>query len=364
MRSHIVNYKNRTSAQEARRGTPWWRRHLVNVGFFLDQVPRVVIRCRLVGHRSIVDGSDTTRVGRPAARWVVCDRCGIRPDPQGTLDPQAWAPGDPYTGPVAASAAHLRVVRDDLFDQNQAGGWQLPGPYPTHPTGGLGGQLVIAANPFGVGFEVKVGNRGSERPLAAAVYLGWLGALYLHTEEIGEWWQRRLNPAGYQSRVVEVRLDRAQLRWKLWARRDERSSTDPWWMGGTVSFRWRDKLLGHRRYSFTDVPGGVVARLVRMPEGDYLVNLTLQTVTVGRRRWRKTRRPYSVDWATLGRGIPTKGPLRGRVFGSSVTVSDQAVNAGTWPAEAVAAIGLRMAKDRTREGWEPTGAVPVTVAAS
>lgn len=369
MHSQIVNYNAREPGR--RRRTPWWRRHLVNVGFFLHQVPRPLLPCRLFGHRPVVDGTTVTPANRPGylpSRWVVCDRCGVRPDPQGHLDPRRWDIDARYTGewgPAGERPPRLRVVRQDRpYDQAEdEHNWHPPGPFRRRATGGLGGQLVVIGNPFGVGFELKVGNGGSEHTLAAHLYLGWLGALYLNTERIGTWLQRRLNPVGYQSRIIEVRFSRGELRWRLWAKRDESSRDDPWWMDGKLSFRLRDKLLGRRLYDYTDVPGGQVARFVRMPEGDYLVNLKLQAVTLGRKRWFKKRMPYSVDWSALGKGIPTEGPLRGRIFGSSVQVSDRAVTAGTWPAEAAAAIALRVAEHRTREGWEPTGKVPVQVAA-
>jgi hypothetical protein len=103
--------------------------------------------------------------------------------------------------------------------------------------------------------------------------------------------------------------------------------------------------------------------MVRMPEADYLVALKLQRVTHGRRRGREPKRSWSVDWTTLGGGIPTKGPHRGRICGSGVDVSDRSVRAGTWPAEAVAAVAARITRDRTGHGWEPLGAVAVDLAA-
>jgi hypothetical protein len=199
------------------------------------------------------------------------------------------------------------------------------------------------------------------------VHLGPLGALYLHTGGgIGRVVQRRLNadsPDGRcrPSQQVEVRLDRGRLRWRWWVPRDStpREHGLPWWRDGELDLRLLDKVLGPRRYDFVDVPGGQAARLVRMPEADYLVNLKLREVTVGRRRGRHKRMPYEVDWSALGKGIPTEGPLRGRIFGASVSVTDAAVAAGTWPAAAAAGIAEYITARRTSHEWEPTGLVKV-----
>lgn len=363
MHAHTVNYRERDGA---RRG-----QQLVNVGFFLHGTPRLTLWCRLFGHRPVVDGTEPTGLTGstyrgPGYRWVCCDRCGVRGEPQGNLDPGVYAIGDRYAGdwgepPPArprAAADYLKSLKDV--------GYHPPGQIPRSSTGALGGQLVLGPGGFGgLGWEVKVGNCGSEHTLAASVHFGPLGALYLHTERHGTWWQRRLNPDGYESRITGVRFVAGRLEWRFWSRRDNGSrygpNAEPWWRNGELNLRWRDKLLGPRRYVYTDVDGGNAARLVRMPEDDYLVVLKLQRCTLGRRRGRKTR-SWSVDWNAPGKGIPTKGPGRGRIYGSGVTVSDQAVRAGTWPAEAAAAIAARMTRDRTSHRWEPTGRVPIDTA--
>jgi len=71
---------------------------LLNRGYFLTGLPRLILLCRLLGHRPVVDGTTGYR-DRPGHRWVCCDRCGVRPDPQGQLDPDRWNIGDRYTGP-------------------------------------------------------------------------------------------------------------------------------------------------------------------------------------------------------------------------------------------------------------------------
>jgi hypothetical protein len=342
------------------------RGQLVNVGFFAHSVPRLIPWCRLLGHRPVVAGTDPIRqdgssyVGR-AYRWVCCDRCGVRGDPQGSLDPQVWAVGDRYAGdwlPQLPAGRRDRAERD--------AGFQRPGPIERRPDGALGGQLLVGGCDFGgVGWEFKVGNCASEHTLAAQLNLGWLGALYLHTERFGTGVQRRLNPTGYESRITGVRLRDGRLEWRLWSKRDSGSrygpTREPWWRNGEISLRWRDRLWGPKRYAYTDVPDGQVNRIVRMPEGDYLVRLKLQQVAYGRRRGRRKTLSWSVDWSTAGAGIPVKAPGRGRISGSAVDVSERAVRAGTWPAEACTAIAATITGHRTSYDWDPIGRAPVNV---
>jgi hypothetical protein len=349
--AHLVNHKKRDRSS-------YW----VHVGGWLHGLPRLTIGCRLFGHRPAVDGSTRTAVNDPGyrpARWVACDRCGLRPEPQGSLNPDVWNIGDRYDGP------HQPLVPRWSKATRWTVGDHPPGPWPPHPTGVLGFEFVAGRGHgewSGYGFQFKVGNAGSEHTLAFHVYAG-PAALYLHTEGFGEWLVRRLNPVDLYSRETGIRFVRGGIEWKVWSMRDNpRGDREPWWRRGEISLRWRDKLFGPKRYSYTDIAGGEVARVVRMPEGEYLVNLKLQEVRFGRRRGRKVR-SYSVDWEALGQGIPTKGPLRGRVVGSHVKVPEIAVRAGTWPAEAVAGIAKQITTTRTRYEWEPTGKVRVDAAA-
>lgn len=352
MRAHTVNYRARDAAYH-RRG------QIVNVGFFLTGLPRLIPVCRLLGHRPVVDGiydRPTSTGVTYGVRWVVCDRCGTRGEPQGSLDPVRYVIGDRYAGPWKADVPTGAGTTESRYGTRLS----VPGPIGVRPRGELGGQLVIGANQSGWGVEVKVGNAGSEHTLAASIHCGWMGALYLHTERFGQGIQRRLNPTGYQSRVSGLRWSGGCLTWMLWARRDEHADTDPWWQYHLFDLRIRDKVLGPRRYAYTDVPGGEVSRLVRMPEGDYLVGLKLQRRRFGRRRGRP-RCSWTVEWNTLGRGIPTRGPGRNKTLGSGVDVSDRSVRVGTWPSEATAAIVAQMTAERTQYEWEPGGLVPIGV---
>lgn len=315
------------------RGGPRAGRAL-DCGFWIHGVPRVVAVCRVFGHKPVVDGTDPIGVSG-AHRWVCCNRCGVRPDPQGSLNPDQWTQGDRYTGPWGRSDAPLTGPHE-------------PGQWPTNPTGVLGGQLVIGKTYGGVGFELKVGHAGSENTLAANITCSPIGALYLHTEGFGTWLQRRLVPRGYDSRVIGIRASDGRVTWKLWAKRDGGGRGTPWWQEGSISYALRDKLLGHRRYSYTEV-GEPVTATVRMPHGDdHEVTLQLKRQSYGRAKGRK-KLTWSASWDCPA-GIPTKQGGRGRIMGSGVPVGDDAVENGTWAAAASAAIAVKATAMRTRYG--------------
>ncbi|MER7213191.1 hypothetical protein ABT340_39525 [Streptosporangium sp. NPDC000239] len=337
------------------------RGRLVNRGFWLSGIPRPLIWCRLLGHRPVVDGYGPHRPGLDAARWVCCDRCGVRPDPQGNLDPDQWDVGQRYTGTFDGAL----VVRDRPNSREPSAAKRplvrvhgSPGSWPRRSEGEVGGQFVIGKT-FGVfEAEVKVGNAGSEQTLAAHLRIWPIGALYLHTERFGTWLQRRLNPTGYDSRLISLAVGDWQVRWKLWARRDHYSRTDPWWMHGSISLNPVEQLLGPKYYSYENV-GEPVTATVRMPHGDdHQVTLQLQSRTFGRRRGRKTV-GWDADWNCEG-GIATKPGDRGGVWGSGVEVPDDAVKAGDWVSAAVAAIAQRLTADRVRYGFQKRTAPEVT----
>jgi hypothetical protein len=347
VRFHTVNYRKHRPTGPA----------LLHRGAWLYGVPRVILRCRLFGHKPVVDGTDGYQ-DRPGSRWVACDRCGIRPEPQGHLDPARYNIGDRYTGDYLDRDFPLRV-RQQLAARGHTARLGLPGPWPAHPTATIGGELHVSRQArFGIG--VKVGNGGSEQVLAADFGLPWLFHLYLHTEDHGRFVQRRLNPTGYHSRVIELNAHDGRLWSQVWARRDEWSRSDPWWMHGTLRINPADLLLGNSRYAYEDV-GEPVPGTVRMPEGDdHPVTLQLQKQTHGRPRGRKTT-SWTVDWRSK-RGIPVRvDDWKGSgVYGSGVDVTDAAVDNGQWPAMACAAIAVQCSADRARNNYRPADAEPAT----
>ncbi len=364
MYAFSTNYVDRDREQHRRPS------HRFHRGYFITSLPRLMLWCRLFGHKPVVDGTGTYDPDKPksAHRWVVCDRCGVRGEPQGSLDPAHYNEGDRYDGPWAPllpSEKTARELADHLFELKKLD-YFLPGPIPTRSHGGeklgtalgsIGAEVVSGGQWTLFGFELKVGNCGSEHTLAAHLHLWPFGSLYLHTERFGTWLQRRLNPVGYQSRIIRAEIRQWQFSWRLWSERDG-SRREPRWQNFDLRFNPLDRLLGPDRYSYEDVGGASTTGIVRMPESDYLVGLHLKQRTGGRRRGRK-RTAWTVDWEALGNGIPTKGPLRGRITAAGVEVSARSVSKGTWPAEALAAIAARLTADRTSRGWSPVTVLPV-----
>jgi hypothetical protein len=351
MRWHTTDYRKRDKREA--RGT------LINRGFWLT-LPRLMLLCRVFGHKAVVDGYDNAHDG--GSRWVACDRCGVRPDTQGRLDPKLWQRGQRYNGERAATPLDRSALKT-----LKLGGkvppeppFYLPGPWPPATTGVIGGQLIIGKTHglFNVG--VELGHAGADHVLAGHIQINPLGALYLHTEGFGTWWQRRLNSVGYDSREIGLSAHDGSVYWKLWAKDGSWSNTDPkWWLG---SFRYdlRDIVFGDLKYSYEDVAGPVTA-VVRMPHGDdHVVVLRLRRETRARKRGRPKEQGWSVNW-NCDDGIPTKGLYRGRVCGSAVKVTDEAVENRSWPFAATAAIAARLTSDRVRHGYRHPVIVPVDV---
>lgn len=304
---------------------------LVHRAFHALNVPRLTLMCRLLGHRPVVDGTNGYTTGRgyrsPGHRWVCCDRCGVRPDPQGRLDADGWAIGQRYTG----------VLRE---------------PWP-HATGGLGAEVVIGKNTPGASIGVALGNAGDGHTLSAHVRLNPLGAMYVHADGFGTWLQRRLNSTGYDNRLIECGIGDGRLWWQVWAKGGEHSASTPRWRDGSVVIDPRDWLLGPVRYDY-EKTGEPVQAVVRMPEGDdHEVTLQLERVRAGRRRG-AGKLSWCADWSSA-KGIPFRhDSWKGNeVTASSVAVSDAAVEQGRWVPEACAAIVVRVSEMRTRYRWIP-----------
>jgi hypothetical protein len=335
---------------------------LVDRGFWLDDVPRFIPRCRLLGHRPVVDGTLELRPGQPGCRWVCCDRCGLRPDPQGSLDPVTWNIGDRYTGPWRPALPHLQPYRREELSSLK-GRTYAPGPWPTTPKGEIGGQLIIGRALGGAGIELKIGCAGSEHTLAGSLRLHRLGALHLHTQGFGQWLQRRLIPTGYDSRVIEINVSAMTLQWRLWANRNELSNDTPRWRDGRVSLDLRDWLWGTSTLQIEKV-GEPCPASMRLPEGDeHEVTLQLKRWVVRRpRRSRSFEETWEVTWRCAeGVSFHCSESSRGSIIhGAQEFVSKEAVDAGTWPIEAVASMITRIAEQRLHARMAPTPLETVT----
>ncbi|WP_433235461.1 hypothetical protein ACQPYK_25380 [Streptosporangium sp. CA-135522] len=328
---------------------------LAHRGFWLHDAPRLMLWCRLRGHRPVVDGYGPHEQGLAARRWVACDRCGARPDPQGNLDPEQYAIGDPYTGPRSLSDAISAIWSSTIPELRSPDRFHPPGLTTGEPTGTLGGELLIGRT-FGVfSIELEIGAAGSDHTVAAHLRINPLGALYLHTEQFGAWLQRRLIPEGYDSREIGLSLDGWTLRWKLWARQGHWSRDEPKWWQGSINLDLVERLRGPKRFSYEDAAGPVLA-WVHLPEGDsYQVQLNLQHVRYGRPKTRRPTMSWSVDWES-DRGIPTRSGSdgkRGTIMAAAVTLTDAAATHDRWVEEACARITADLSEQRVRYGYRP-----------
>lgn len=326
-------------------------RALMHRSFHVNGLPRLIVLCRLFGHRPVVEGYGPTPPGTHAARWVACNRCGVRPYPQGDLDPSEWSVGQRYDGPFVAPSTALDPATIKRAGELVRTGERAPGPWPKTPTGDVSAEVVVGRT-FGVfAISLKIGSGGSDNKVAVHLRVWPFGALYLSFGEFGAWWQRRLNPTGYESREIELSVGEWAIRWELWAQRNSGSRTDPWWMHGRISLDLVQLALGPKRYSYEDVDEPREVK-VRMPHGDdHAVILQLQRQTLGRPRGRK-KQSWTVDWGSA-KGIPVRGADHG-VCGSAVPMSEQAAEEGNWPAVAAARIAERLTEDRRRYGYAPT----------
>lgn len=318
-------------------------RVLLHRSYYANGLPRLIPVCRLFGHKPIVDGYDSKH-NNDRSRWVACDRCGVRPDPQGALDPDQWNLGQPYTGPLTGQPG---PTTESPFGPRTIG---VPGPWSARPTGDVGAELVIGrSRTIGAGF--KVGNPGSEHILTAHIGLGPIGALYVHTERHGQWLQRRLNPEGYDSRETGFSIYDGHLSWKVWAKRDEWSKSDPKWMRGSISIDPRDHLLGPARNHKVDQTEDVPAT-VRMPEGD------THDVTVRLERWetRRTRgraRTYWLAQWDCKQGIPVRNhDWKGdEYYSSSWVIEGVTPDTPRWPLILAAKAAEQCSRDRARYNY-------------
>jgi len=344
MRWHSTDYLQQESNRKGK---------FVHRGFWLHDVPRLMLWCRIFGHRPVVDGVGPAGPGLRASRWVVCDRCGVRPDPQGSLGPDGWQVGQRYDGPYAGAEMNDPLMRALLGPGNTVikGGMHLPGRWPAKPTGTLGGELVLGKT-FGVfAAEVEVGCAGSEHTLAGHVRVWPFGALYLNSERHGAWLQRRFNSTGYDDRVINLSVDGWAIRWQIWAKADFWSRSDPWWMHGRVSLDLVEKVFGRKRFSYEDVGEPRTSMVELADDETHEVTLQLQRQRLGRPRLeRRARYAWIVEWTAVSKdGIPT-GAGRG-TYSASVEVSEAAVSGGTWDIRACEAVAERIAQDRARYGY-------------
>jgi hypothetical protein len=305
-------------------------RVLLHRSYYANGVPRIMAVCRLLGHKPVVDGYDSNYGPgtEQRARWVACDRCGVRPEPQGSLDPDQWQLGQPYTGPVSTARRLSATVVKQLARKGITPATSgQPGPWPAQPTGDLGAELVI----------------GRSTSLGIGVTIG--------TEGFGKWVQRRLNPAGYHDRQIGLDVHNGRLWWKVWARENESRSTDPKWMEGNAPIDPRHYLFGPRRNRKISETDRVPAT-VYMPEGD------THQVTVHLQQWetRRTRGRATTYWMAqwdCQAGIPVRNhDWKGdETFSCAWMIEGVTPDNPRWPYILAAKAAEQCTRDRARYGY-------------
>jgi hypothetical protein len=306
-------------------------RVLADRSFWLH-VRRPLVTCALRGHKPVVDG--TAGIGRlPGLRWVCCDRCGTRPQPQGRLDAELYEIGEPWPG------------------EPRGGAGQAPGAvWPRHD-GVIGGELIIGRC-LNIGAAVKVGSAASDHMLAGHLTMGRIGGLYLHAERFGTWLQRRLNRGGCESRVTQVYLFERRLWWQVWQPSDSWTMGTPRWRNGNVMVNPADLLWGEKRYTYRDASEWTETMVAVSPGESYPVRMKLQREHHGRRGRRQAVR-WVVACESPGAGIPHRDkPGREGLNGWAVPVPDEDVDAGLWREAAVAATMVKIAGLRAQYGYQ------------
>lgn len=325
MHTHSIDYR-------ADRGS----RGLVNRGYFVwFGLPDNPL-CWLLGHAPRVVLVEARRVDPYV--YIDCRRCGRR-----------------YAGrttPVPVASARDPYLRGNIeADTDRRGHWGAV-------KAEASAQVVIGKGHTLAGISVGLGGLGSETPIDVAVSLPGL-AVYANTS-LGRRVCEKIT-RGQGSREFRFEVDggfRDGRDWTLrltpWARKHESATADPWWVRGwRVRLHPADRLWGERRYTYEPV-GEPVEATVRMPDGDdHPVTLQLRRETFGRPRGGPQRHGWTVDWHCDG-GIPYRSDRSWKgdtIIGSGAAVTDAAVDAGRWPADACAAIADSLAKMRSRYGW-------------
>lgn len=325
------------------------RHTLINRGYFIHGLPRLILACRLRGHRPVVDGYNSEYGAKERSRWVTCDRCGIRPYPQGHLDPDQWNLGHKYTGPFNPTQPMSPTVRKQLIRRGHDASIRLPGAWPDKPTSGVGAQFVLGRT-YGTSIDIKVGNPSSEQCLAAHISLGPVGALYVHAEDHARWIQRRLNGRDGESRETGLRLQSGRIEWRIWAPRNHSKASDPRWMRGAVNIDPRHYLFGPRTSTLVQ-HGDKTSATIHLPDGtSHEVTLRLEELTYGRKRQKKTTE-WRVDWSTVGAGIPIR--FDRNVQGSDVVVSAAVAGSDQWVQEACTAITTWVTERWAETNYQP-----------
>lgn len=220
--------------------------------------------------------------------------------------------------------------------------------------------------------QFSIGNAGSETPFDWHISIGGQ-ALYFQTavgRRLAHWLTSR--KGGYYTRVFHLGKfgESTDLRWEIWAEKNEWSSEDPWWMHGSINLSIKDRLWGKLYYSY-EVVKPAVEMVLDFPkeDGHYPVILELQRSILKRKKRDKiydekllveveapkgvpTHYDSSGGWKgdrTYGWAVPwpNKMPFQRAVYGvdEPVEVTDN------WADLALRAVKLNVIKTRRESGF-------------
>ena len=279
---------------------------------FISDAPRVVVSCRLFGHKA-------RRVDlKYHGFYYECKKCGARPENQN-------APVAPWREPRGAASLEYWFLPKKLHDS------------------------------WGVNF--KVGNPSSENNFGGHVTSPLFG-VYWGVEGYGERLKNALNGGDhYESREISVGWHSGRLWLKLWGKRNSWSRSDPKWQ--QTSWCPADTFLGKAQNKSEVIETQSV--IVPMPEGGYRATAKLERWERWRPRGRRTV-SYSydikIDKPVRFIPVPGKGENSWDCGDNGVwSQSGPVPYRGSWVVEAISGMVKSALRDRERyanRDWTPS----------
>lgn len=210
-----------------------------------------------------------------------------------------------------------------------------------------------------------IGNAGSETPWDGHLCFLWFNFYWGHTgfRKLAEF-LTRCSGYKYDSREWSLKIFDGRLWWEIAnhsdmcdkrkhggrVKRQKRRRNS--WRRGSINLSVPEAIWGPRRYTYEDKD--VYQALLKFPDGEYAVILTLQRVLFGRTKVDKSK--HEVSWSVdvdAPRGIPThvdhSGGWKGdRTHGFGVKIDEPGDD---WEVAAVDAVIAWVNKERKRTGF-------------
>ncbi len=155
----------------------------------------------------------------------------------------------------------------------------------------------------------------------------------------------------YEGRDLALRFHDGRLWVTAWVHPDHWSRGEfARWRSASIRLNLLDRILGERRYTYENLEWALIA--IEMPEGTYPVRATLQQVSYGRPKSKRSIKSLAVD-IEAPKGIPDRfdpsGGWKGdRVYGFGVELKERRRD---WAFDAENAIKARIYKTRSERGF-------------